>query len=315
MQSRKVRSVRMTVWNIHFLNARNTLTLLLPQIRATAREAVARVSEHADLPRFDLVVKAQPGGGIPDWGVGGYAPAPGLIEVTLNPDRFDAALLLRTLVHEMHHLIRWDGPGYGRSLGEALVSEGLAGHFVLQVLGGKPDPWDAVTPAAGVARQAMNEWARLDHDHARWFLGKGDLRKWTGYGLGHRLIAEHLAQAQGDDAVTLSTTRADAFRPAMRRLVGTDGQSPEDEMAKDEVAEDEMADQDATTGDKPGDGAATPASELGDTDAAAADTVPTDRPSDSGAEDRSAQDDETVSTGKPAPGDDDPKASADDKKG
>lgn len=300
----------MTVWNIHLLNARNALTLLLPQIRATAREAVARVSQHADLPRFDLVVKAQSGGGIPDWGVGGYAPAPGLIEVTLNPDRFDAALLLRTLVHEMHHLIRWDGPGYGRSLGEALVSEGLAGHFVLQVLGGKPDPWDAVTPAAGVARQAMNEWARLNHDHARWFLGKGDLRKWTGYGLGHRLIAEHLAQAQGDDAVTLSTTRADAFRPAMRRLVGTDGQSPEDE-----IAEDEMAGQDAKTGEKAGDGAATSASALGDTDAPAADTAPTETPSDSGGEDRSAQDDAPVPAGRPAPSDDDPKASADNKKG
>ena len=253
---------------------------------------------------------SQSGGGIPDWGVGGYAPAPGLIEVTLNPDRFDAALLLRTLVHEMHHLIRWDGPGYGRSLGEALVSEGLAGHFVLQVLGGKPDPWDAVTPAAGVARQAMNEWARLNHDHARWFLGKGDLRKWTGYGLGHRLIAEHLAQAQGDDAVTLSTTRADAFRPAMRRLVGTDGQSPEDE-----IAEDEMAGQDAKTGEKAGDDAATSASALGDTDAPAADTAPKETPSDSGGEDRPAQDDAPVPAGRPAPDDDDRKASADDKKG
>lgn len=212
----------MTVWNIHFLNARHALTRVLPEIRAAAREAVARVGDHADLPRFDLVVKAGPEV-IADWGLGGRTPAPGLIEVTLNPGRLDPALLVRRLVHEMHHLIRWDGPGYGRSLGEALVSEGLAGHFVLQLLGGKPDPWDAARPASGLARQAMNEWARLDYDHPRWFTGGGEIRKWAGYGLGHRLVAEHLAQHPGEDSVTLAWAKAEAFRPSMRRLVAAEG--------------------------------------------------------------------------------------------
>ncbi|MFV0382931.1 DUF2268 domain-containing putative Zn-dependent protease [Paracoccus sp. (in: a-proteobacteria)] len=219
----------MTIWNIHLLNARHALTRVLPEIRATAREAVAVVSGLTDLPRFDLVVRGQRGGGIPEWGVGGQAPGAGVIDVTLNPDRFSAPLLLRTLVHEMHHLIRYEGPGYGKSLGEALVSEGLAGHFVLHVLGGKPDPWDATTPAQGVTRRAMNEWSRLDYDHAEWFFGKGGLRKYTGYGLGHRLVAGHLAQSQGEDALTLVHARADDFRPAMRRLAGAD--STPDEAA------------------------------------------------------------------------------------
>ena len=218
----------MTVWNIHLLNARNDLTRIMPQLRATTREAIAMAGEHADLPRFDLVVRAG-GEVIPEWGIGGHAPAPGLIQIVLNPDRFDPALMIRTLVHEFHHLIRWDGPGYGRSLGEALVSEGLAGHFIQQVLGGKPDPWDSVTPASGVARTAMNAWARLDYDHARWFFGKGDLRKWTGYGLGHRLVAEHLAQGEGEDTASLAWAKADEFRAAMRRLVGSDGAVEEDQ--------------------------------------------------------------------------------------
>ncbi|HIC67081.1 MAG: DUF2268 domain-containing putative Zn-dependent protease [Paracoccus sp. (in: a-proteobacteria)] len=222
----------MTVWNIHLLNARNDLTRIMPQLRATLRDAVARTQGHADLPRFDLIVRAG-GDVIPEWGIGGHAPAPGLIQISLNPDRFDSGLMLRTLVHEFHHLIRWDGPGYGKSLGEALVSEGLAGHFVRQVLDGKPDPWDAVTPASGAARAAMNEWARLGYDHARWFFGKGDLRKWTGYGLGHRLVAEHLAQADGTEtAATLAWSKADIFRAAMRRLVGSDGVPDEREDAQ-----------------------------------------------------------------------------------
>lgn len=225
----------MTLWTMHFLNARHAVTRHMADIRAAAKQAVALAGGHADLPDFDLVIRALPGGGMPDWGVAGHAPSPGIIELTLNPDRFSEDHLMRTLVHELHHLMRWDGPGYGKSLGAALVSEGLAGHFVLQVLGGQPDPWDAVRPASGVARQAMNEWARLDYDHARWFLGKGDLRKWTGYGLGHKLIAEHLAAAPQDDAATRAHTPADTFRPVMRRLLAGEGEG-EAEMPEAEDA-------------------------------------------------------------------------------
>jgi uncharacterized protein YjaZ len=229
----------MTTWNIHFLNARHAVTRHMAEIRAAAKQAVALASEHADLPNFDLVVRALPGGGIPDWGVSGHAPSPGVIELTLNPERYSEAYLIRTLTHEMHHLMRWDGPGYGKSLGAALVSEGLAGHFVLQVLGGKPDPWDAVRPASGVARQAMNEWARLDYDHARWFFGRGDLRKWTGYGLGHKLIAEHLAGAPEDNASDLAMTPADTFRPVMRRVLANEGDETPHESADVEIVEDQ----------------------------------------------------------------------------
>lgn len=219
----------MSMWHLHLLNARSGLTRIMSDIRAAARQAVAQVQLHADLPDFDLVVKPVPGGGIPKWGVSGHAPAPGLIEITQDPDRFAPDLFIRTLVHEAHHLIRWEGPGYGRSLGEGLVSEGLAGHFTVQVLGGPPDPWDATIPASGVARMAMNEWARRDYDHARWFFGKGDLKNGTGYGLGHRLVAAHLEMNPGQDAVTLAAERADSFRAALRRLVNADGQVTEEE--------------------------------------------------------------------------------------
>lgn len=207
------------IWNLHHLNARLSLTPILPEIRAAAREAVARASDVAALPDFDLIVRGQAGAGIAEWGVGGCAPMAGVIEVTIDPARFVSDRFIRTLVHELHHVIRWDGPGYGHSLGEALVSEGLAGHFVLQVLGGPPDPWDATVPSASVTRQAMNEWSRRDHDHAAWFFGKGVMRRWAGYGLGHRLVAGHLERHSGATPVTLAEAPADRFREDMRRLV------------------------------------------------------------------------------------------------
>lgn len=211
----------MTIWNIHLLNARHDLTRVLSEVRQASRDAVARAADHADLPDFDLVVRAQQDRSA-DGAIQGHAPAPGVIEIALIPDRFEPAAFTRALIRQIAHLIRSDIAGHRRSLGEALVSEGLAGHFVLRLLGGQPDPRDTVQPAPGLPRRAANEWARLDYDHPRWFLGKGDLRKWAGYGLGHRLIAEHLAQAPDPDAVAMMAASAETFRPALRRLVGSD---------------------------------------------------------------------------------------------
>ena len=226
----------MSIYNLHFLNARNALTGMMPEARAAAREAVTAASEHADLPPFDLVIRA--GDEVmTGWGIGGCAPAPGQIQITLDPARYAPEPFIRTLVHELHHLIRWDGAGYSKTLGEALVSEGLAGHFVLQVLGGKPDPWDAVAPSDGLARRALNEWSRLGYDHAEWFFGKGKIRRWSGYGLGHRLIAEYLSQSPQDSAVTLANAPVDRFRTAMRKLANSDD-TPEDPPAEEPKKED-----------------------------------------------------------------------------
>ncbi len=226
----------MSFYNLHFLNARNDLTPVMSEIRAATRAGVAAASDHVDLPPFDLVLRA--GDEVmTGWGVGGLAPAPGQIQITLDPSRFAPDLFIRTLIHEIHHLIRWDGPGYGKTLGEALVSEGLAGHFVLMVLGGKPDPWDAVTPSEGLARRASNEWSRLGYDHAEWFFGKGKVRRWSGYGLGHRLIAEHLSQNPDEDAVSLAHLPVDRFRAAMRNLAKADGEAPELDLSDDTTAD------------------------------------------------------------------------------
>ncbi|MFN3526594.1 MAG: DUF2268 domain-containing putative Zn-dependent protease [Paracoccus sp. (in: a-proteobacteria)] len=227
----------MTIWQLHMLNARGALTPIMAEIRAHARATLALVSEHLDLPRFDLVVRAGDAV-IPDWGIGGYAPAPGVIELTLDPARVSPEHFRRTLVHEMHHLARWDGPGYGRSLGEALVSEGLAGHFVQQVLGGAPDPWDATRPGAGSLKQASTLWARRDYDHGEWFMGRGRMRKWTGYGLGHRLVGAFLDEDETRDAAGLALAAADAFRPALRKLMAAEGiEEPEPEPVSEPLPE------------------------------------------------------------------------------
>lgn len=234
----------MTIWHLHLLNARNALTGTMAELRATAREAVALTAQHVDVPRFDLLVRAGDAV-IPDWGMTGYAPGPGVIEITLTPEKFSSDHLRRTLVHELHHLVRWEGPGYGRSLGEAMVSEGLAGHFVLQVLGGVSDPWDATRPGTGTLRQASLLWARRDFGFDEWFLGRGKMRKWTGYGIAHRLVAEHLTQAPEQDAASLAWASADSFRPALRRLLAVEGVEEPEDLAGDNTASAEQTSSEA----------------------------------------------------------------------
>ena len=182
----------------------------------------------------------------------GRVTAPGVIEVTLTPARFQPDALLRLLLREMVHLLRGDRPGGIPSLGEAVVSEGLAGQFAQAVLGGAADPRDAMRPAQGSLRQAANLWARRDYDHDEWFSGRGRMRKGTGQGIGHRLIAEHLAHAPGEDVLSLLLASADSFRPALRRLLATEGieASEEDETEETQASgEPEVSDMDVTAKD------------------------------------------------------------------
>ena len=227
----------MTIWHLHLLNARNALIGVMPELRITAREAVALAVAHVDLPRFDLIIRAADLT-LPDSGMAGRVTAPGVIEVTLTPARFQPDALLRLLLREMVHLLRTDRPGGIPSLGEAVVSEGLAGQFAQAVLGGEADPRDAMRPAQGSLRQAANLWARRDYDHDDWFSGRGRMRKGTAQGIGHRLIAEHLAHAPGEDVLSLLLASADSFRPALRRLLATEGiEAPEEDAAEVSEAE------------------------------------------------------------------------------
>jgi hypothetical protein len=76
-----------------------------------------------------------------------------LFSLTLDPDNpnFERSLgdgdLRRTIAHEVHHCMRMAGPGYGWTLGEALVSEGLAGQFVHRLFGSPPEPWECAVSA------------------------------------------------------------------------------------------------------------------------------------------------------------------------
>ncbi|WEL64059.1 DUF2268 domain-containing putative Zn-dependent protease [Pseudomonas sp. CBSPGW29] len=172
-----------------------------------AYEAIAQMMPP---PRLDILIQRLPGETLPELGLVGRAYRGTLFSMTLDPDNpnFLASLqrgaLRRHVVHEVHHCLRMAGPGYGWTLGEAMISEGLAGQFVRRVLGSEPELWErALAPqellSAPVDRQLLEA---TYYDHSEWFFGTGARPKWLGYTLGYQMVEAWLAK-QGDvDAAT-----------------------------------------------------------------------------------------------------------------
>jgi len=169
------------------------------------RAQVVRTLEavHAVMPIDSVTIKvlADARRAIPGLGIGGYAPSGREIQLSFDPgfaelDDAIATQLLPLLAHEFHHARRWRAVGYGRTLLEAIVSEGLADHFSVEVSGAPPPPWTrALAPAqlSAWTRRALADGDQQPYDHNAWFFGTGsDIPRWAGYSVGFALVGEFL---------------------------------------------------------------------------------------------------------------------------
>lgn len=188
---------------LHILNARHQLADMEEWLSDRLNEAFSVSAQHLPLQDTDVIVKAGQAV-IPEKGHLGYAPEKGLIFVTVDPGNSvlranPSQSLERMLAHELHHAARWDGPGYGKTLGEALVSEGLAGHFAQEAYGGASEPWEQLSVSAvrRYVAKAQAEWSSPEYNHAEWFFGSKDVPTWGGYSLGYHVVGRYLA-AHGD---------------------------------------------------------------------------------------------------------------------
>lgn len=143
----------MPEWTLHWLEAEGDLRPWRAAIEAEVGAAHAAVSKLLKPPRLDILVQRLAGAVIPEIGMVGHAYRRGLFALTLDPDSLHFAIALaggalrRQVTHEVHHCLRMAGPGYGRTLGEALVSEGLAGHFTRLLFGNPPELWERAVDA------------------------------------------------------------------------------------------------------------------------------------------------------------------------
>jgi hypothetical protein len=207
----------MTEWRWHWLEAEGDLTpwraAIVEQIMA-ARSALA---QHIAPPRLDILIARRACGlVIPELGLGASAYLPTLFQLVCAPSNpaFENSLadgaVRRLVLHEVHHCLRMAGPGYGSTLGEALVSEGLAGRFVQHVLGTEPEPWERWS----ASETSIERWiepemlANPSYDHGRWFFGSGDAPRWLGYAIAFEIVGRWAARTEPATAAAWIETPA-----------------------------------------------------------------------------------------------------------
>ncbi|MCF6691893.1 peptidase [Raoultella terrigena] len=203
---------------LHILNAQKKLTAHSEWLRTSLTETYERAKRTMWLPSLDVVVKA---GSyvIPEKGHLGYCPEPGVVYVTVDPEnpafcKNDAQSLEKMFAHELHHAARWAEPGYGLTLGEVIVSEGLAGHFALEIFEGEPELWERLSPDIVQPYTSLihEHWNRTDYDHNRWFFGTGDLPRWLGYTAGFNLVSRYIETAPHLRASLLANINAEELK-------------------------------------------------------------------------------------------------------
>lgn len=189
-------------------------------IRALVESSFRAASPRIPIDGVVVAIDASPARIIAGWGVGGFTPGSHRIEIGVDPTLPDASLDARLpsmVAHELHHAARYRGTGYGATLLEAMVSEGLADQFAAELFGQPLPPWTGALQDSEIESwlaRARSEFDTVGYDHAAWFFGSTlAIPRWTGYTLGFRLVSDYRAGHGSASAAALVHTPANAFRP------------------------------------------------------------------------------------------------------
>ena len=159
---------------------------------------------------------------IPEIGVGGFNPDAEevIIAIDANFSDLEGALeesLPLILAHEVHHAKRRRSVGYGNTLLQAAVSEGLADHFSLEVTGMAPPPWSVALSGQELQDwidTASQSWNEPTYNHFAWFVGADPgIPRWTGYSIGFELVNNYLSAHPGEKPSSLHDEPANSFLP------------------------------------------------------------------------------------------------------
>ena len=189
-------------------------------IDAIARETLKLVNAKMSVEDVKIRVKNSPNNTIPEIGIGGYNPGQNEIIISINVgfsniDQSIATELGPTIAHEIHHLKRRRSVGYGSTLFEACITEGLADHFAMEVFGIDPPMWSVSLTNSDLdywINEAQMVWNNDGYDHSKWFYGtSSNIPRWTGYAIGYKLVNDYLSQNHEAKPSTLHDVNANSF--------------------------------------------------------------------------------------------------------
>jgi uncharacterized protein YjaZ len=184
---------------------------MLAKIELGFKQGKLVIEKKLKADKIDIIFVNAPASVIPEIGVGGFSPGPFNLYVSLNPNyqHFLIEDLVLTIIHEAHHCMRWRGPGYGETLGEAIVSEGLASLFE-QERSGRPPIYNRVNIKASEIKTANKLLNSNAFNHSEWFFGSKDTQRWFGYTYGYQLCKAY-SEKTGKTAAELVHAEAKLF--------------------------------------------------------------------------------------------------------
>lgn len=191
------------------------------EVKLAVDEALAKAKGIFNVEDVSVEAKEDPNQVIPETGAGGYTPDSHTIFVYFdsNSDNFRKNVreeIKSTVTHEFHHAIRNRTYNWKEdTLLGAMVTEGLADHFDIEINGAKPKPWSIALNDADLDRikeLATPEFNSREYNHSDWFFGSQErnIPKWAGYAVGFKLVGDYL-QRTGKKASALVAEPAKSF--------------------------------------------------------------------------------------------------------
>ena len=198
----------------HLANGK-TLNLLTTTTKETIR------SIQMVLPVGHLIIRIvdNPALIIPEIGIGGFNPNQNEVVIAFDSDFFgqrkDTINYKMILCHEIHHAVRRRSVGYGSTLLEAIISEGLADHFSMEITGVVAPPWSVALHKDDLKQLteiAQPLWTNSNYNHDKWFFGTDPtIPRWSGYAIGFAMVDNYLKKYPSVTAGQLHNEPAETF--------------------------------------------------------------------------------------------------------
>ena len=191
-----------TTLKLHILTADKQLRPYALQIQKLAQPVLKTVKQLLPFKESVDIVVYRYHAPSPDFATSGYTPTGNTLWLYTDPAQPGYKKLLpeqlpKVLAHELHHACRWQGPGYGKTLREALVTEGLAAHFEEEISRDKPSHFYVqftTNTLTTLFKKAKSELDNENYNHNHWFFGNTakKIPPHAGYGLGYWITTQAL---------------------------------------------------------------------------------------------------------------------------
>ena len=187
-------------WTLHWLEATGDLTAWQDRITAQINDAHRLMSPFVRPDAMDILIERGNENVTPETGMRAEIARPNLATLVFDPynenfsQTLKSGLVKRQMVNTAHRAMRAAGPGYGFTLGGAMVSEGLAAQFVRLVFDSQPEPWDQALSddVLGAMWPDQRTLMTTKFDHGEWFSGTGDKPRWLGHTIGTKIVENWL---------------------------------------------------------------------------------------------------------------------------